>query len=148
MRNMLKTAVASVVALSATDVVAFSWPPRIVYFDSGSAILKRDQLQTVLQAMQEAPTLLSVPLYFQVRAYTDSVGSEEDNRRLSCARAQSVRNALISRGVPPNRFLIQAFGETRHAVDTPDEVEERRNRRVEIDYRPLGPSGEVPRSSC
>jgi len=98
--------------------------------------------------MAEAPTLISVPLYFQLRAYTDSVGSDEDNRRLSCARAQAVRDLLISRGVPPNRFVIQAFGETRHAVDTPDEVAERGNRRVEIDYRPLGPSGEPPRSSC
>jgi outer membrane protein OmpA-like peptidoglycan-associated protein len=68
----------------------------------------------------------------EVDGYTDTVGSSQYNLGLSQARAQSVADALVREGINPRRIKTQGFGETHLAVQTPDNVHERRNRRVVI----------------
>src|SRR5574343_205494 len=67
--------------------------------------------------------------------HTDRVGSVEANDRLSKKRAESVRDLLIEAGVAPDKLEAAGQGERNPIVQTPDEVDEPRNRRVEINVR-------------
>jgi len=47
----------------------------------------------------------------ELRAHTDSVGSDKYNKRLSQRRAESVVNYLISKGIPKDRLSPVGYGE-------------------------------------
>ena len=68
----------------------------------------------------------------QVIGHTDTVGSDAVNDPLSRSRAEVVRNALVTRGIPPERIVATGRGKREPAVATADGVAEPRNRRVEI----------------
>ncbi|MEI7803078.1 MAG: OmpA family protein [Bacteroidota bacterium] len=68
----------------------------------------------------------------KIAGHTDNVGTSEFNMQLSKARAESVREYLISRGLKASRFIIEYYGETK-PIDTNDTEEGRqKNRRVEM----------------
>ncbi len=71
-----------------------------------------------------------------VDGYTDTVGTPEHNLELSRARALTVADVLVHEGVPRGRITIHGYGETHLAVPTPNQVKERRNRRVVIRLLP------------
>jgi hypothetical protein len=49
-------------------------------------------------------------VYLEVQGHTDNIGGEEFNQRLSEARANAVRDALIARGIDPKRLRARGFG--------------------------------------
>lgn len=67
-----------------------------------------------------------------VNGFTDTTGSAEYNGRLSQARAEAVANVLVDDGINPARISPRGFGETHLKIPTGDNVDEPRNRRVEI----------------
>lgn len=67
-----------------------------------------------------------------IAGHTDSVGSHQDNLRLSQQRAYSVRNYLIDRGVEAHRMNAAGYGENRPVADNATAEGRARNRRVEI----------------
>jgi outer membrane protein OmpA-like peptidoglycan-associated protein len=69
----------------------------------------------------------------RIEGHTDSRGSRDMNMKLSQARAESVRNYLIGRGISPDRLTAQGFGPDRPVV-TPEKTEEdmQKNRRSEF----------------
>jgi outer membrane protein OmpA-like peptidoglycan-associated protein len=71
-----------------------------------------------------------------VKGHADASGSDANNLVLSEARAESVRNALIERGVDASRITAAGYGETMPIAsnDTPEGRAE--NRRVELEIRP------------
>jgi outer membrane protein OmpA-like peptidoglycan-associated protein len=71
----------------------------------------------------------------QVTGHTDRLGSREDNDQLSLRRATAVRGMLIERGMKAELVRAVGRGEREPLVETADEVEEPRNRRVEITVR-------------
>ncbi|HYD46752.1 MAG TPA: OmpA family protein, partial [Terriglobales bacterium] len=66
-----------------------------------------------------------------IEGHTDSVGTDQYNRRLSERRAGVVRQYLIDHGVPAERIRTIGYGENRPVA--PNETPEGRaiNRRVE-----------------
>jgi outer membrane protein OmpA-like peptidoglycan-associated protein len=70
-----------------------------------------------------------------VTGHTDRVGSLAYNDELSLKRAQAVRSALIAAGIDAAQIEVAGRGEREPAVATADEVDEERNRRVEITVR-------------
>jgi OmpA-OmpF porin, OOP family len=68
----------------------------------------------------------------QVDGHADRSGSAQYNVGLSERRARAVRDELVRLGVPTGAISINAFGESRPAVATPDGVREPLNRRVEV----------------
>jgi OmpA-OmpF porin, OOP family len=70
-----------------------------------------------------------------VIGHTDTVGSLGYNDRLSLARAQRLRDILISLGIPAERIQAAGRGERELLVPTEENVPEPRNRRVEISVR-------------
>jgi outer membrane protein OmpA-like peptidoglycan-associated protein len=102
-----------------------------VHFDTGSAhIQKRSYalLDNVAVLMREHPEIGRVV----VEGHTDNVGPPELNLRLSRERADSVRNALIERGVRRDRLRTQGFGESRPVAPNRTRAGRAKNRRVEF----------------
>ena len=64
--------------------------------------------------------------------HTDSVGSEEDNYKLSQQRAYSVADYLASQNVPSQRLTPVGAGESQPVADNMYEAGRSQNRRVEL----------------
>jgi outer membrane protein OmpA-like peptidoglycan-associated protein len=70
-----------------------------------------------------------------VIGHTDRLGEEDYNEDLSRRRAEQVKAALVSLGVPDTCMDVRYYGESDPLIPTPDEVAEPRNRRVQIEIR-------------
>ncbi|MEW5729918.1 MAG: OmpA family protein, partial [Pseudomonadota bacterium] len=64
--------------------------------------------------------------------HADRSGTEGFNMKLSMARANAVKDALVRLGVDPAAISVVAKGEKDPLVETKDGMREPRNRRVEI----------------
>jgi len=67
-----------------------------------------------------------------VEGHTDSRGSEAYNMTLSQHRADSVRSALVARGISPERITTKAMGELYPIASNATPAGRQQNRRVEI----------------
>lgn len=67
---------------------------------------------------------------FEIGGHTDSQGREESNLALSVGRAEAVRNALISRNVPPRQLVSKGYGEAEPIADNDTEAGREINRRI------------------
>jgi len=104
-----------------------------VQFATGSAALT-PQAMRVLDELGKA--LLSEdlrPYRFRIEGHTDTTGSRAVNQALSERRAAAVRGYLTQNfGIEAGRLVAIGLGQTQLAVQTPDGVDEPRNRRVQI----------------
>ena len=71
-------------------------------------------------------------LRFTIEGHTDNVGSDLTNNELSLRRAISVRDYLMSLGVPAASIEVQGYGPYRPVADNVSADGRARNRRVEI----------------
>ena len=106
-----------------------------VTFATGSTTIT-PSFQATLNEVAESLTKYPNSL-IDVYGHTDTVGSTASNQTLSEERARAVTNYLINRGVASNRIRWQGYGETQLKVATADNVNEPRNRRVEIKVVPI-----------
>jgi outer membrane protein OmpA-like peptidoglycan-associated protein len=72
-----------------------------------------------------------------VEGHTDSQGNPDENIVLSQKRAQTVRDYLVSRGVPSNIISSTGLGQTRPVADNRTAEGRQNNRRVEIIVQPV-----------
>lgn len=102
-----------------------------VLFVTGKAELlpaAQDQLAQVAKALQDQGEIKPIV----VEGYTDSVGSDTNNMRLSQDRANAVRNYLVSKGLPSDKVSAVGKGKS-NPVAANDTADGRaNNRRVEI----------------
>lgn len=85
-----------------------------------------DLLDAIADAAGVCPGLL------RIEGHTDSIGRAGDNLLLSRRRAEAVRVALVRRGVPAARLVVEGFGALRPIADNREESGRARNRRIEI----------------
>lgn len=71
-----------------------------------------------------------------ISGHTDNVGRDDYNMQLSQARASSVAQYLISRGVAGNRVSATGYGKSQPIADNSTEAGRSQNRRVEIRINP------------
>jgi OOP family OmpA-OmpF porin len=101
-----------------------------VTFATGSADLTGDS-RTVLDIVAES--LRGNPdVRVEVAGHTDITGSAATNRRLSQARAESVRDYLISKGVPADRMTARGYGPDNPVASNNTVAGRQQNRRVEL----------------
>ena len=104
-----------------------------LYFVEGSDELT-DASKTVLESVFSDVKQRTV-VDILVVGHTDAVGSHPFNDALARQRADTIRAALISRGIAPDNVVAVGRGKRELLIPTPDGVAEARNRRVEIVVR-------------
>lgn len=101
-----------------------------VYFDFDSSVIRASE-QGKVEAI--AAFLAGSPaVALEIEGHCDERGTEEYNRALGERRALAIREALIARGVNPQRLFTISYGEDRPAVDGSNEAAWARNRRGEF----------------
>ena len=105
--------------------------PENILFETGSdRILGRSEalMERVAEKIKSSPAVKRV----RIEGHTDDVGSSKKNLELSQARAESVRNFLIKKGVEADHLQAVGYGDTR-PLDKRKTAEARaKNRRVEF----------------
>lgn len=101
-----------------------------LYFIEGADELT-DESKHMLESVYAEIAQRAVPDVIVI-GHTDSVGSAAFNDALARQRADAVRAALISRGVPADGIAAAGRGKREPIVPTADGVAEPRNRRVEV----------------
>lgn len=121
-------AVAEPVAQCNTDFDALLGNTSI-RFRTGSASIDvgNDELLTRLAGVAQ-----SCPGKLMVQGHTDDQGEASANLALSIARANAVRNALISRGIEADRLSATGFGESQPIADNETAMGRATNRRIAI----------------
>lgn len=103
---------------------------KTILFDTGKSTIKAQSekvLKDITAILKEYPNSR-----FTIDGYTDSVGSDASNLKLSDDRAASVKNYLTSNGIDSSRLSSKGYGEA-NPIDTNDTAAGRaNNRRVEI----------------
>jgi outer membrane protein OmpA-like peptidoglycan-associated protein len=101
-----------------------------ILFETGKANLMPGAMRTIdhlaefLQKHSERNVL--------IEGHTDSVGTELYNLGLSQRRADSVKTALIARGISPTRVMTKGYGEQYPIASNDTSAGRQQNRRVEI----------------
>lgn len=112
-----------------------------VFFDSGSAALLpegRNELDQLASALSELEKKIpaEIPWVLRVDGHTDvrPINSPQfkSNWDLSAARAISVVQYLVSRGVSPQRLVAAGFGEFQPLDSAATDEAYKRNRRIEL----------------
>ncbi len=101
-----------------------------VQFNTGTSVLSGDSratLDKVAQTLNE-----NEHLNFMVAGHTDSMGNYDKNMALSKARAQSVREYLISKGVASGRLTAVGYGSDKPVASNDTRQGRSQNRRVEL----------------
>ena len=115
------------------EVLSYS---KNIYFDTDSNEIRSATYYTMLDEV--ANIMLKNPnVSFSVSGYTDNVGDESYNQRLSERRAQEARLYLIARGVEEDRVSAKGYGELNPKYDNKTRQGKQLNRRVEI--KSVGP---------
>ena len=101
-----------------------------VLFDTGKYTLKPN---TQVSLAKVAGILQAYPgLKLQVEGYTDSVGGDDYNQKLSENRAGSVQDFLIAQGVPQANISATGYGKTHPVADNSTAAGKAQNRRVNL----------------
>jgi len=101
-----------------------------IFFEFDKAAISADADRVIAQAAETA----KAGVFTRIRAtgHTDTVGTPRYNMALSIRRANAVRDVLVREGIPATQIVVVGRGETQLLVPSPDNMNEPRNRRVEI----------------
>jgi len=112
-------------------------PPKaltyVLYFDFASEYLTAESNRTLDTILSEVANREAAEII--VVGHSDSLGTAEANAALSLRRAERMRQLVVERGAPAGIITAVGLGEDDPEIQTGDDVEEARNRRVEITVR-------------
>jgi outer membrane protein OmpA-like peptidoglycan-associated protein len=115
-----------------------------IVFEPGAATLQPrvlpllDNVARVLSAHPELNPVL-------IESHTDNRGDADANRALSQARADAVREYLVSQGVPPERLQARGHGPDRPVASNETSQGRETNRRTELRLPPPADKASGPR---
>lgn len=112
------------------EVLDTTLADRVVEFESGSATLT-PQGRSILDEMFAAIQKVGTPKV-QVIGHTDSQGQHHMNVSLSLARANVVKNYLVSRGIPAQTLSVAGAGPDQPIASNDTPEGRARNRRIEF----------------
>ncbi len=102
----------------------------LVFFAFGSAELNASsypELDRAARLMKAVPTM-----HVEIAGYTDNIGSDDVNMKLSQQRANAVRDYLIQHGVDKSRVSAKGYGKDSPIADNSTDDGRSENRRVEF----------------
>lgn len=102
-----------------------------IQFEPGSSTITQATMPTILevaQVLNAHPQISRV----EVEGHADTKGDHQGNLQVTQQRAYAVTQALVAQKVDAKRLYPVGYGEYCPAIETADEVDEPRNRRVLI----------------
>lgn len=105
----------------------------VLYFEKNSDTLTPDsrrQYQAVFDDIKRRPVY-----EVEVIGHTDTLGTLQHNQQLSMSRAEMIRGRLVHDGISTGSISVAGRGQLDLAVKTGPQVDEPKNRRVEITVR-------------
>jgi|GEM_PF-499393 len=103
-----------------------------LFFERGSTELNAASKKTLEEILASLRSRASAEI--RIEGHADSLGRAEFNERLATRRAEQVA-ALLRQGGDHATIEVQAFGERKPRVHSPDNTVEPQNRRVEVFIR-------------
>ncbi|GAA5088494.1 sodium-translocating pyrophosphatase [Chryseobacterium ginsengisoli] len=102
-----------------------------LYFETGSSDLKANseaQLLNLVEILNAYPDLK-----LKLGGYTDNIGNEESNQKLSNLRAQTAKLKLLELGITGDRVEVEGYG-SQHPVCEANDTDEckAKNRRIDV----------------
>ena len=101
-----------------------------INFETGKSLIK-NQSQNIIEELF-AMLQNNEGLEVIIEGHTDNVGNKETNQTLSDDRAESVKNALVKKGILADRLSTKGYGQNKPIADNNSEEGRAKNRRVEI----------------
>jgi OOP family OmpA-OmpF porin len=102
-----------------------------IQFDTGKAVIKpqyEEQIKKVADFMTAHPETTAV-----IEGFTDNVGKEATNKRLSQKRAESVKTDLVKKyGIAAGRLHVKGFGSAQPVADNATAEGREKNRRISV----------------
>jgi len=101
-----------------------------VNFEFDSATLRVESypiLENVIQELKEYPDVR-----IEIQGFTDSIGPELYNLRLSKRRAETVKKFLVSHGIDASRIYVKGMGESHPIKSNATKIGRAFNRRIEF----------------
>lgn len=117
----------NVVAPTSTKVVLNA----DTFFDFDKSTIKPEGRQVLDQVAQQAGSINLETLI--ATGYTDSIGTDAYNLKLSQRRANAVKAYLVQKGMDPNRIYVEGKGKTNPIASNKTREGRAKNRRVEIE---------------
>jgi OOP family OmpA-OmpF porin len=125
--NAIEVPAAMPLATRPEDVHCAARMPAAVTFKTASSRIDakgRALLDAIVPCLKDAK--------FEVAGYTDNIGTDGDNLKLSQARAESVRAYMILKGVAADRLVATGYGADRPIGDNATPAGRASNRRIEF----------------
>ena len=101
-----------------------------VYFDTDKATLKPESVETLDRVAASLKAFPAVRL--EVAGHTDSRGAKAHNQKLSEARAKTVMDYLVGKGVDAGRLAAKGYGMDKPIAPNTTDEGRAKNRRVEL----------------
>lgn len=134
--------VANAALASLKEIAAVKEEKRGVVITLSGAVLFASGKSELLPIAKEKLNQIAATLKDQgspplrIEGHTDSTGSAQENRKLSLARADSVKAHLITAGLPADKIATVGHGPDRAVTDNSSPEGRANNRRVEIIVNP------------
>ena len=131
---------------AATDVELIPWSVTIAHedvnFETDSAVIEPGEQAKLDASLAQIEAIVKrsskfVKMRLYVAGHTDTVGPSGKNRTLSLQRARAIAAYFRAKGLTLP-IAYAGFGEDVLAVPTPDNTDERANRRADYVIGPLG----------
>ena len=104
--------------------------PVNIEFETGKATIQATSMQQIRDFaayLQRSPKMV-----VEIRGHTDDKGADEINQKLSEARADAVRKALVQFGAKESQLRTKGFGKAQPIAPNDSEENRRKNRRTEF----------------
>ena len=101
-----------------------------IFFDVNKTTLKPEsttEIENAYKLLMDNPTI-----EIEISGHTDNTGSASNNKKLSEGRAAAVVNALIAKGIDPNRMKSAGYGPDQPVASNKTEAGRAQNRRTEF----------------
>ena len=108
----------------------FTGAIRGIQFDTNKATIRKQSFPTLDEAVQVMAEYPHITLI--IEGHTDDRGSDEKNMKLSQARADSVKQYFVMKGIATDRLTALGYGETKPVATNKTNAGRQDNRRIEF----------------